>query len=367
MRHVHYYPLARHDSGVAIALWAWARALAARGEDVVVLHAGDWGPPRPQPSFAEIGGAGIADREIPHGGRRHRLLLHPVDLGRYLAAGDVLVLHEGWVASNYVAAKAARRSGVPYVVMPHGVYDPLWMRYLRPPMFIRTRLERRVLEGALAVHLFHESEIPEIDAIAPRARFIVAPTGFDVPAEQWTGGGGYVSWVGRVDVVHKGLDVLAAALTLLPESERLRLALHGYDYKGGMKRLQRLVTRLGLDDRIAIDGVVAGEAKREFLRRAEGYVHPSRWECHSTALLENLALGVPCLVSSSIHIAAKLGREGAALLAAPTAEGLAGKLMELRRRGQELGPRGRAFVREHFAWERVIPAYLGALRGCGVS
>jgi len=367
VRYVHYYPLARYDSGVSIALWAWARALAAAGEEVVVLHAGAWGPTPPQPGFAHIGGTGIADVEVPHRARRHRLTLHPVDLGRHLGRGDVLVLHEGWVPSNLVAAKAARRRGVPYLVMPHGVYDPQWMRYLHPPMSLRTRLERRLLEGALAVHLFHESEIPEVRAVAPGARFLVVPTGYDLPPQRWTGGGGYLSWIGRVDITHKGLDLVAAAIASLPQAERPRLLVHGYDYKGGITRLRRLVADLDLDDCVRIEGVVAGEEKQAFLQRAEGYVHPSRWECHSTALLENLALGVPCLVSSSIHIAAQLACDGAALLTPPTTELMGRKLVELVERREHLAFCGRSFVSGHYAWDHIVPAYFGALRRFGLG
>ncbi|HEY6224808.1 MAG TPA: glycosyltransferase, partial [Gemmatimonadales bacterium] len=150
-------------------------------------------------------------------------------------------------------------------------------------------------------------------------------------------------------------------------SERPRFLVHGYDYKGGIARLRRLVADLDLEQRVEIEGVVAGASKRDFLQRAEGYVHASRWECHSTALLENLALGVPCLVSSSIHIAAPLGRAGAALLTAPTVESLREKLVELSRRREELARSGRSFVRDGFAWNRIIPAYLGALQGLGAT
>ena len=366
MRHVHYYPLARNDSGVSIALWGWARALAARGEEVIVLHAGERSPSPARPGFAQIGGPGITDIEIPHRARRHRLTMHPVDLGRYLERGDVLVLHEGWVPSNLVAGYAARRRGVPYLVMPHGVYDPQWMRYLHPPLALRARLERRLLEGALAVHLFHESETPEVRGIAPDARVLVVPTGYDVPPQRWTGGGGYLSWIGRVDVTHKGLDLVVTAIAAMSERDRPRLLVHGYDYKGGIARLRRLVTDLGLEERVRIEDVVAGDAKRAFLQRAEGYVHPSRWECHSTALLENLALGVPCLVSSSIHIAALLAREGAALLTPPKSEAIGQGLVDLAQRRGQLACVGRAFVSQYFAWDRIIPTYLRALRGYGL-
>ena len=61
---------------------------------------------------------------------------------------------------------------------------------------------KRVIEGAAAVHVFFESEISDIQTLAPGARFFVLPTGFDVPDARWRGGGGYLGWIGRIDPTH---------------------------------------------------------------------------------------------------------------------------------------------------------------------
>ena len=99
----------------------------------------------------------------------------------------------------------------------------------------------------------------------------------------------------------------------------------------------------------------------EFLSRADGYVHPSRWESYGIALLENLALGVPCLASSTIHLAADLRRDDAAILATPDARGLADGLVALAAAPPDLGARGRALVERRFAWSTVIPEFLASL------
>jgi hypothetical protein len=246
MRFVHYYPRALGDSGVTFALWAWARALAERGCDVVVLHAGETTGETHRGFTDKRCVGGLTHQSVPHRGHR-RMTFCPLGLNRYLRRGDVLVLHEGWTPSNMVAAAAARGSGVPYLVMPHGVYDAQWMRELKPPRALRRVLERRVLEGALAVHLFFRSEIPDVAAIAPRAAFLAVPTGYELSDEGWIGGGGYLSWLGRIDPVNKGLDLLVGALAALAPRERPRLRLHGYDYKGGLSRLQVLVRARGLE------------------------------------------------------------------------------------------------------------------------
>ena len=165
--------------------------------------------------------------------------------------------------SNVVAARAARRAGVPYVVVPHGVYEPGIRRMLKPPQRLRARVERWVLEHAAAVHVFFESEGPIIRAIAPRTRsLIVVPLGFDVGDATWTGGGGYLAWIGRYEPTHKGLDVLIDAVARLEPSDRPRIELRGPDFNGGFGRTLEQIERLGLADRVHAEGPVSGPRRR---------------------------------------------------------------------------------------------------------
>jgi glycosyltransferase involved in cell wall biosynthesis len=358
MRFVSYYSRAISDaSGVTAALWAWADALKAAGEDVVVVHAGG---SRLSPDPV-LNVSGVDDVAIRHLGRRRPTYV-PLGLRRLLRPGDVLLLHEGWVLSNYAAAAIARLSRVPYVVVPHGVYEPGIRSTLKPPRHIRTALERTVLEGALAVHIFWDGERALVEDIAPRARTIVAPTGFSAPWAPSTGGGGYVAWLGRYDPDHKGLDVLVRGLALLDPAIRPVLRMHGPDYSGGFEALKSLVAELGLERWVQLGGPVHGDEKQDFLARADGYVHPSRWESHSIALLENLSIGVPSVVSSAIHIAPELVAGDAAIVAPPTPEGIAAGLRALPAAAPRLRERGPAFIRDRLAWPIVTRRFLEGVR-----
>ena len=363
-RIVHYYPGAMGDSGVTVALWSWARAQTASGAEVCVLHGPDASPTSEVPFVSKDVRGGLTAVTVPHRGR-HRLTRRPVGLHRFLGAHDLLVLHEGWVASNLVAAAAASRARVPYVVMPHGVYDRSWIAYLRGPRVLRTVLERRLLERAAAVHVFFDSEMDDIRAVAPTARFITVPTGFDVPRDRWAGGGGYLEWIGRVDPVHKGLDTLVSAIARLSADERPDLRIRGYDYKGGIARLQRLIRQRGLTRWIRLEGTVTGADKTRFMQQADGYIHPSRWDSHSMSLLEHLALGVPCIVSNAIHIAPTLERSAAAVLTDPDEAALAAALTRLPAECAKLA--GRALVGCRFNWDTLMPQFGAALRRVGVS
>lgn len=365
-RIVHYYPDAMGNSGVTFALWGWARAQAAAGFEVAVFHARAAEGQVADAFVSKERCTGLSTLSIPHRGG-HRLTRRPVSLHRYLGRDDLLVLHEGWVPSNLVAAAAASRARVPYLVMPHGVYDGEWMNYLKPPRWLRNRFEARLLERAAAVHVFFDSEIADIARLAPGAAFVTVPTGLQVPADRWTGGGGYLGWIGRIDPVHKGLDLLVGAIAQLPHANRPNVRIHGYDYKGGIGRLQRVIDQRRVGRWVRVEGVIAGTAKTQFLQQADGYVHPSRWECHSIALLENLAMGVPCLVSNTIHIADTLARSSAAVLAQLSEDGLAAALLRLNTERPGVAARGRVLVDHAFNWSTLVPRFRAAIGELGLS
>jgi glycosyltransferase involved in cell wall biosynthesis len=328
----HYYPtVLTEPSGVTAAIESWVETQRLSGHDVVV--------------FSDGPGAAPGHVSVPHYGRR-RLTRLPRFRGPALADLDVLTLHEGWTPSHYAAAAQAAHAGTPYIVMPHGVYEPSIMKRLKSPRRVRWGLERRLLERAAAVHVFFESETALVREVASVNEFIVLPTPAPPPlSSAWAGGGGYLAWFGRYDVEHKGLDLLLEALARIPAHERPRVRLRGHDFKGGLASTLRLVESLRLGEHVEVGGPVTGREKSEFVAKAEAFVHPSRWESQGIALLEVMGAGAPTIVSSSIHLAPVLAARGAAMLVEPTADGWAQALRHATDASMaRIGARGREYV-----------------------
>lgn len=312
VRLLHYYPRAlRGDGGPTRAVHAWAAGAAAAGADVrVACEPGD--------GHLDVDVHVVAHRG---GGRRK---LPGSELAAALADSDVAVLHSGWVAHNLRAAALADRAGVPYVLTPHGAYHPLVVargRLVKRAWWLAA--ERRLVRGAHAVHVFFDDDRDDLAALGYDGATIVAPNPVEVPAgRRWDGGsGGYVLWLGRYDVVGKGLDRLLQAVARLPAHERPELRLHGPDWRGGRADAKRLRDDLGLEASVSIGGPVYGEEKWWLLERAAGFVYPSRWEAFGLAPAEAVALGVPTLMSP-VPLGRFLAARGAALVADDLAEGL---------------------------------------------
>jgi glycosyltransferase involved in cell wall biosynthesis len=354
VRIVHYYRAASEDrSGVTAAIGVWQQVASASGFESIVLHDHTDKPQTDYESSQPV-------RHIGHGRQTGVPLLR-----RHLGRGDILVLHEGWVLSNLIAGLTARAMRIPYVLMPHGAYEPAMVAGLRRPRRFRMALERWLIRGAAATHLFYVSEQPLVTALA-QANLWVLPTPFEPGQGHWRGGGGYVGWFGRYGIEHKGLDLLIQGLALVDEDHRPHVKLRGYDYQGGKERLQILADGLGLTDFVEIGPRVDGDEKLEFIAETSAYVHPSRWECHSIALLEVLSSGAPCLVSSSIHISKPLAEDGAAILVEPTAEAWADALLKVAEIDfSDLGRSSEAFLRAHFDIKTIASTYRRLLLSIG--
>jgi glycosyltransferase involved in cell wall biosynthesis len=355
MRLVHYYPRALvGDGGPTLAMWEWASATYSAGCDVAVLYDSDLkahsAPRNPAIPLVPLDHVGASRFRVP---RR---------LNRVLNRDDVLVLHSAYIPGNVAAAWIARRLGVPYNVMPHGGYNRRARdrRHRRKQVWLP--VERAYLERALAVHVFFETETRDAAQVAPNARWIVAPTGFDLPADRWDGGtGGYLAWLGRYDIRTKGLDLLVQAMSRLPTPDRRPLRLHGKRSENGAEDIERIARASGLADVVSVGGQLTGSDKAAFLRRAVAYVHPSRWESHSIALLEALAYGIPSVVSASCSIAPKLRAADAAMIVEPTPDGIAAGISAILRNPQHYSDRARHFVGTSLAWTTIIEDYLGQI------
>lgn len=367
LRVVHYYRDALRASGVTDALFSLQHLAASAGVETLTVHAPASGNDV-TPSIAR----GLPHREVLHLGRGRQFSVPaklPLDPER-----DILVLHEGWMNANYAAAAQASRLHIPYVVVPHGVYEPGIMMGLHLRSLRRTAFERNYLENAALVHFFLPDEPLLLAGICPIARSVVIPPPLSVTASidspslrvqaAAPARDPYIAWFGRYAPYHKGLDRLLNAVALIPKSQRPPLHLRGVPYKRGVAWVQTAISRLGLEDCVSVGGPLVGaDEKLGFLAGACCFAFPSRWESFGIALFEALSSGVPVIASNNIQMANLLDCAHAAIVTdfddpmSAAQALLAGSFDD--RRGAE-SP-GRAFVTAHFEATSIQTKYLEML------
>ena len=356
LRIVHYYPRAWvGDGGCSSAVRGWASAVAETGAQVTVVSDGNGDPPA-------IGH--VRWLSTPH--RAWGRMRAPVGLEQLLHDRDLLVLHSGWVYHNVEAARSAVRSGVPYLLTPHGAYDPnIFKRRPTSKRLWWTVFERRLVTRARVIHVFFEEQRDELRQLGYTGAVVVAPNGLTIPDfETQPTRSSFLLWMGRFDIEIKGLDLLLYALASLPPGARPRTRLHGPDWRGGKQQVAKLVRDLGLADFVTIGPPLYGSAKWEALRDCGLFIFPSRWEGQGLMALEAAGAAAPLIVTSTTSVGRHLAAAQAAILVEATVQSIAAGI--IRGSGSsdagELGARASQFVQERFSWPVVAESYAQQLR-----
>ena len=355
---VHYYPRAWvGDGGCSEAVRGWASAVAETGAHVTVVSDGQGQPPKIETVrwlFA-----------------RHRSwgrMRTPLGLERILGSRDLLVLHSGWVYHNVQAARSAARSGVPYVLTPHGAYDPsVFNRRKRLKHLWWTLFEHRLVSRARAIHVFFDEQRHELRELGYTGPVIVAPTGLTAPTfESTVRRGQFLLWMGRFDIETKGIDLLLQALACMVPDARPRVRLHGPDWRDGKREVTRMVGDLGLGDWVTVGPALYGSEKWDALRACGLFIFPSRWEGQGLMALEAAAAAAPLVVTSTTSVGRHLAAAQAAILVEPTPSSIAAGIVEgfssSSSAAADLGARASRLVKERFSWPAVAVSYAQQLR-----
>ena len=167
----------------------------------------------------------------------------------------------------------------------------------------------------------------------------------------------YVLYFGRIDIHTKGIDVLLPAFARISAAyPDLRLKLAGRGSAEQLMRVQELIRRESLEDRVELVGGVDDQQQGELLRRALFVCMPSRYEGWGMVAVEAAAAG-KAVVGTDISGLRDAIREGETGVLVPPGDvsALAGGMRVLVEDDQLrrlLGSQGRSWAR-NFNWDRL--------------
>lgn len=278
--------------------------------------------------------------------------------------------HSFWYAPADIAARAAKRRQIPFVLNPYYYRrpKPLWSAY-------RLLIGQRTIAAADVVVVIspQEEALLRSDGFMLR-RVELIPPGIDPEvftprrenpfAARGLAGKHVLFFAGRIARA-KGIDLLLAALpALLSEAKHLDVDVHcataGEDF-GDRVAFERLAERLGIARHITWMGKLPREELLAAYQHAAVFVFPSRYEAFGISVLEAQAAGCPVVAvnTSALPFLVSDGETG--LLSRPEdPEHLAAAILRLLKDqslAERLAQNARTRALRDFTWDRSIAKF----------
>jgi glycosyltransferase involved in cell wall biosynthesis len=282
-------------------LWSSAAERLLCRNNEVHVSAKDWGKPIPGIERLRSAGCKIFHRRPPalHSRLFRKALPRPPYAYTHMQkAGkdvDLVVISQGANVDGLQWMEAARALGLSYAVIAQAAAEEWW-----PADDAAERLSV-CYEGARAAYFVSKANLAlsrrQFGTPLPRARVVRNPFNVSYDAKPpWPTGfadGLSLACVARLDVAHKGQDLLLEVLNLPHWRERkIRVALVG---NGTNERgLRRIVEQLKLSS-VEFTGYLNGI--EQVWSRYDALVLPSRYEGLPLAIVEAMLCGRPCIVT----------------------------------------------------------------------
>lgn len=315
MRIGHFYKfLGRPSDGAGIAALSLAKQQLLLGHEVFLYS---WKPKQYLQALGDLEIMDISETFSLKGLRSKQAMAARTSIKSL----DVFHLHAGYYGfETLLVAQLARFMGIPYVYSPHGAFGFLNIKSedLKKSIF-RKILGLKFLNGAKWVHVFSQRDIRLLRRYGVSTRIKIFPNGIpkrehlSPDAPPWIDDLSYtcegritLGFLGRLDIMVKGLDVLLEGLSVAINKYRmtnLHLLIAGPDWYGAIPRLKAMAIKLGVSNNIKFLGDIPEEKVPHFFRQVDYLVISSRFEGFPLVFAEACAFGCPVIVSEGSNVA----------------------------------------------------------------
>lgn len=220
---------------------------------------------------------------------------------------DLVIFHGIFYWGCISISRYLRRKRIPYFIELHGAFSIQNMQKSKLKKTIARKLFfDKVIKGAKTIIYLNEQEYKNsvIKNINPSCTII--PNGCEIPEklpDKMIGDRTEVLFLGRIDIIHKGLDILISAIKLLQDkgySKRFHFSFYGFGRKDVGWFKEKIHNLSQITD---FYGPVFGEDKKNAYLASDIFILTSRFEGFPMGVLEALSFGIPCLVTPATNVA----------------------------------------------------------------
>ncbi|MCC0176425.1 glycosyltransferase [Waterburya agarophytonicola K14] len=268
-----------------------------------------------------------------------------------------------------IAHSICQLAKIPYIITPHGMLEPWALSYKARKKRIYYNLwEKPALQKASAIHTLVNSESNNIKSLGIRSTTAILPNGIhredfrektdpNIFYQQYppTKHKTLILFLGRIDP-KKGLDLLAAAFGKIHHQfPNTHLVVAGPDNINYLPKVKDFFSQEKCLEAVTFTGMLTGEIKKSVLSAASLYVASSYSEGFSMSVLEAMASGLPCVITTECNFPEANTAQAAKVVEVNDKE-IATALTDCLNHPQQargMGDRARAFILQNYTWDIV--------------
>lgn len=320
------------------------------------------------PGFGRVKRIDVTAPKGPARGLFDRSPIKPIVAA--MAGFEIAHFHNVWDSVLPLAAAAARKAKLPYLLTPHGMLDTwsLAQHAARKKIAMATT-HRALLRKAAAFHCLNDYEAKTIESLRLGPATRVVPNGvwlerIDGAARQSfrsshpeVGDAPFILFLSRLHH-KKGLDYLMDAFDIVATKHAtVALAIAGPD-GGELAPLRGRIAGSPAAARVHVLGPLYGADKFAALAECACFCLPSRQEGFPMAVLEALASRAPVVISDQCHVD-DTATSGAGFVVPLDAARMAtaiNRILDAHDARGFFGNAGRRLVEQKYTWPRVAEA-----------
>ena len=282
---------------------------------------------------------------------------------------DLVHTHTLFCYPTLPAYYACQLHQIPYIMTPHGMLEPWALAYKswkKTPYF--ELIEKPALQRASAIQMLASTEANNVEQLELKSPLVIIPNGIypedfqDLPSSEIfyqqfpeTRHKKLILFLGRIDP-KKGLDLLAIAFEKIhAQFPEAHLVLAGPDNIDFSPTVKGYFSEVNCLEAVTFTGMLTGSLKYAALAAADIYVAPSYSEGFSVSVLEGMASGLPCVISTGCNFP-EAGMEKAALVVDIDTKQITDAILWCLINPEDvkqIGDRARKLIFNNYTWEGI--------------
>ena len=274
---------------------------------------------------------------------------------------DLVVFHEIYRAAFLRIYKDVLKYDIPYVIVPHGSLTKISQnkkiikKKIANFLLFNSFIDNAKKINYLSIQEKQNSAFKKVDSF-------ISTNGVEVNAltpEDFKKDGIVITYIGRIDILHKGLDIMVLATKSIESFLRdnsVQINIYGPGNINQINKLNNTIINNNLNDIIKLNDKVVGKRKEDILLNSTFYIQSSRSEGMPVGILEALSFGIPCIITEGTNLGDFVNNYDAGWVSKTNADALSEKIREAIENidtFKQKSDNAKRLVKEKFDWEKI--------------